>query len=322
MTVLVIDIGSSSARALLFDDDAQLIPDSVVSSPHHFTTTPPGAATLDPLDLRGRVEGCIDAVLQHPAAMNIRVVGMATFVGNMLGVDETGQPLTPIYSYADTRSADAVAELHTLVDSTSIHQRTGCMIHTAYQPSRLRWLQQTEPDLYQRVAAWIDLGAYLHLHWFGRAACSYSVAAWSGMLTRADLTWSQQWLRTLGMSESQFPLLTDYNDVQQGLLDAYAERWPALRDVPFCLAVGDGAAANIGSGCVDEARIALTVGTTAALRIVSSDILPPMPDGLWGYRVNATYHLIGGATTEGGNIFSWVQRILKLDDVADLDAEL
>ncbi|HEX2908763.1 MAG TPA: FGGY-family carbohydrate kinase, partial [Phototrophicaceae bacterium] len=87
-----------------------------------------------------------------------------------------------------------------------------------------------------------------------------------------------------------------------------------------CLAVGDGAAANIGSGCVDESRIALTVGTTAALRVVSGDILPHVPEGLWGYRVDGQYLLIGGATTEGGNIFQWAQQTLNLGD--DLETEL
>src|SRR5690606_12169229 len=137
MTVLILDIGSSSARALLFDTDARLIEGAVVSQPHQFMAEPPGAAVMDALELRARVEGCIDAILTHPAARDIQVVGMATFVGNMLGLDEHGEPVTPIYAYADTRAAEDVAELRGRVDPEYIHQRTGCIIHTAYQPARL-----------------------------------------------------------------------------------------------------------------------------------------------------------------------------------------
>jgi gluconokinase len=322
MTVLIIDVGSSSVRALLCSDQAEPIPDAVVSVPHQFVTTPPGASILDMEDLRARIEGCIDAILTHPAAADIRVVGMATFVGNMLGVDEAYEAITPIYSYADTRSAEDVAFLRTLTDPASIHQRTGCIIHTAYQPGRLHWLRRTEPELFARVATWMDVGTYLYIHWFGSGSCSYSVAAWTGMLNRSDLSWSSLWLRTLEMSDTKFPHLTDYDDLCRGLTPSYAERWPLLREVPFCLAVGDGAAANIGSGCVDEAHIALTVGTTAALRLVSSDILPPVPEGLWDYRVDALYHLMGGATSEGGNIFHWAQNTLRLDDTAELNDQL
>lgn len=320
MTILVIDIGSSSARAMLFDDQAEPIADTTTSAPYHMTTTPPGAATFDAAELRQQVETCIDGVLRHPAARDIHAVAMATLVGNVLGVDGTGDPLTPIYTYADTRSAEDVDFLKTQVNPSSKLQRTGCPIHTAYQPGRLRWLRRTQPELFARVTTWLDLGTYLYRHWFGDAPCSYSVASWSGMLNRAELTWHPRWLYALDMDATVFPPLADYSDTVSGLVPAYADRWPILRDVPFCLAVGDGAAANIGSGCVDESRVALTVGTTAALRIVSGDILPHVPDGLWAYRVDAQYHLIGGATSEGGNIFQWARETLRLD--GDLEAEL
>ncbi|GIL14144.1 MAG: sugar kinase [Chloroflexota bacterium] len=313
MTILVLDIGSSSARALLFSDQIEPIPDAAASAGYHLTTKPDGAATLDAAALQTHVETCLDAVMLHPAARDIQVVGLATLAGNMLGVDAAGDPLTPIYTYADTRSAEDVAFLKTAVDAVSKHQRTGCPVHTAYHPGRLHWLRRTDPALFAQVVTWLDFGTYLYRRWFGQAACSFSMASWSGLLNRSDLTWHQQWLWALDIDESILPPLADYSDMQSGLLPVYAARWPALRDVPFCLAVGDGAAANVGSGCVDESRIALTVGTTAALRVISGEILPHVPDGLWGYRVDALYHLIGGATSEGGNIYHWARETLRLE---------
>ena len=147
MTVLVIDIGSSSIRTLLVDDGAQVIPEAVVSRAHNFTTKPPGAATADADELRTLTEACIDEILQHPAAAQMSVVGMDTFVGNMLGVDGDGKALTPIFTYADTRSADDVEALRQQIDVEAVHQRTGCIHHTAYHPGRLHWLRRTEPDL-------------------------------------------------------------------------------------------------------------------------------------------------------------------------------
>ncbi|MDX1521215.1 MAG: FGGY-family carbohydrate kinase, partial [Anaerolineae bacterium] len=54
------------------------------------------------------------------------------------------------------------------------------------------------------------------------------------------------------------------------------------------------------------------VGTTAAVRMVTTAKNPAVPDGLWGYRVDAGHHLLGGATSEGGNIFRWVTDTLNL----------
>jgi len=320
MTVLVIDLGSSSVRALLFDDAARPIPGAEASRHHSFTTTPPGAATADAAELRSLTEGCIDEALQHPAAAEIAVVGMDTFVGNVLGVDGENQAVTPVFTYADTRSAEDVECLRDTVDVEDAHQRTGCVNHTAYLPGRVSWLRRAEPALFQSVVSWIDFGTYLYRHWFGDAACSYSVASWSGLLNRSTLDWDKEWLQALDLDESRFPRLADYNDLKSGLLPDYASRWPQLRDVPFCLAVGDGAAANVGSGCVDESCIALTVGTTAALRIVTTNRVQPIPSGLWSYRLDEQHHLVGGATTEGGNIFQWAQDTLSLDE--DVEAQL
>ena len=322
MTVLVIDVGSSSVRTLLFDHHARPVPDAMISHPYRFTTSPPGAATVDAGILRALVEVCIDDILKHPAADTIEAVGMATFVGNILGLDRHGQAATPVYTYADSRSADDVRLLAEQIDQTATHQRTGCPHHTAYQPARLHWLRRTAPAKFESVTQWLDFATYLYREWFGHAACSYSVASWSGLLDRESLQWDADWLEVLGIASVMLPLLADYVTPLAGLQPECAGRWPVLRDVPFFLAVGDGAAANVGSGAVDGSHIALTVGTTAALRLLSDTPRPAVPAGLWGYRLDEDHHLIGGATSEGGNIFRWARQTLILPDQDSVETAL
>lgn len=312
MQVLILDIGSSSVRAMIFDERGTLVHSA--RRTYSFDVIPAGAATMDAEVLRQHVEAAIDEVL--PLAGEIFAVGMDTFVGNVLGVDVRGRALTPIYTYADTRSADDVLALRQKIDVRAMHQRTGTVQHTAYLPARLHWLRRTEPALFAQVAQWIDAGSYLYRSWFPTALVpmSYSVASWSGMLNRETLTWDAQWLDTLGLNAAVLPGLSDYDSPLSGTV-----RWPQLANVPFFLAVGDGAAANIGTGCTDPSKIALTLGTTAALRIVTKVARPRVPFGLWNYRVNRVQHLIGGATSEGGNIFQWARSTLKLTE-ADIQA--
>lgn len=309
MTILVIDAGSSSVRTLQFDDDLRPIPGAIHRIEHRFT---PDAAA-DPAHLRSLIELCLDRALDSAASAPIRAVGMAVFVGNLLGVDAEGTPVTPLLTYADVRSSDDADHLRAQYDLATVHSRTGCRIHPAYHPAKLSWLRRTQPDSINRVHRWIDLATYCYESWFGRPMpCSYSVASWSGLLNRRSLTWDETWLAELGLSSEQFPALADFNQVQRGLTPELARRWPALRDIPFYLAVGDGAAANIGTGGIDARHPVLTIGTTAAIRIVSTD--PGSVDpGLWAYRVDAQRHLIGGATSEGGSIFAWARDNLRLD---------
>jgi gluconokinase len=102
----------------------------------------------------------------------------------------------------------------------------------------------------------------------------------------------------------------------------WAQRWPGLAQVPWLLPIGDGAAANIGAGCDSPDHIALTMGTTGAMRVVVEPKLDKVPDGLWLYRVDAQRALLGGATTEGGNLYAWLRTLLQLPDEEVLQREL
>jgi gluconokinase len=91
--------------------------------------------------------------------------------------------------------------------------------------------------------------------------------------------------------------------------------------VPWFPAIGDGAAANIGSGCTSPKRMALTVGTTGAVRVVQPDV-PEVPAGLWCYRVDQRRALLGGATSEGGNVYAWMRDTLRLGEAEAIEQAL
>lgn len=324
MTLLVIDLGSSSARTLLFDDDARLIEGSTRGRRHDFPTDSSGLAIADAPRLRKLVESCIDETLAHPAAKSIRAVGMATFAGNWLGLDERGEACTPLYTYADTRGRSQIPALLEKLsgDSAAYHQATGCLLHPAYLPAQYAYYRAMDPRGELRLRRITDIGGYFYRCWFGREMpTSLSVASWSGLLDSARQDWHWDYARLLVGDHlvEKLPALADFDDAQVGLADDYVRRWPRLRACPFFLALGDGAAANVGSGAVDDSRIALTIGTTSALRVVKD--IERVPDGLWRYLVAADMSLVGGATSEGGNVYQWVMEELLPGDET-LEAQL
>ncbi len=324
MSLLVIDIGSSSVRSLLFDGGARLVPGAISSRPLQFTTAGDGRCDADALVIRSLVEACVDEILQHSRAQSIRAVGMASFVGNWLGLDAAGEPCAPLMTYADTRAGGQIPELRDKLggDASAYHQATGCLLHPAYLPAQYAWLRRNDPATESRIARVCDIGGYLRRCWLGgETRTSYSVASWTGLLDTARLQWRGDYAALLGGPglPAKLPRLADFDEPAQALLPAYARRWPQLRDCPFFPALGDGAVANVGSGAVDADRIALTIGTTSALRVVRH--VKRVPDGLWRYLVTAGMPLVGGATSEGGNVYQWLQ-FAGLARAEDLEAQL
>ncbi len=323
-TILTLDIGSSSLRVLLFDAQGGRVPGVEAREPVHLRTTPAGASEVDADELLAGVFRAIDTALAQAGkrAKEIGGVAVDTFVANLLGVDADGRVVFPLTTYADTRSAGETPGLRADFDEEEFHNRTGCRFHPSYWPARLRWLYHTWPEGFARVARWLTLGEYLELTLFGETAVSYSAASWSGLLDRRRLAWVDELLAGLPVDQRHLSPLTDSSHPRQGLKPEFARRWPALARVPWFPAIGDGAAANIGSGAVSPERVALTVGTSSAMRAVTTADLPALPSGLWCYRVDGRRSLPGGALTEGGMVYAWMLKTLRLSDPDQLDEAL
>jgi gluconokinase len=322
--ILTIDLGTTFIRTALFDRLGRAVEGAAARQAHNINLTAEGASEADPDLLLQRVFGCLDRLLAKSRRLPSKIAGVAscTFVNNILGIDKKNQAVTPLTTYADTRAQGEVAGLKADFDEAAIQDRTGCRFHSSYLPARLRWLFQSQPDLFRRVVRWISIGEYMELKLFGVTAVSYSVASWTGLLNRRQRMWDGKLLSELPVGKEQLSPLTDVSVPRRGLRPPFASRWPALRQLPWFPAVGDGATANIGSGCLTPARLALTVGTTSALRVVMNQPVGHIPSGLWNYCVDERRSLLGGALSEGGNVFAWMKTILNFKNGLRLEADL
>ena len=328
--VLAIDVGSSSVKAALYDAEANMVEGTLSQSGHELHTDVAGAAVEWPDHVLHAVESAIDCVLKKVALLGdemageIAAVGMDSMAMTIMPLDDGGRPLGPFYTYADSRARDEVAQLRELVDEDSVHQRTGCHQHTSYMPAQMLWLAKNQPELVRQARLWVDVGTYCHRRWFARDDIPMSIAAasWAGMLDVDRLTWDEELLSHLPLSVERLPTLAPDDSSHQGLSAAYADRWPALLDVPFFLTVPDGGAANVGSGCVGEDRVALTLGTSGAMRMVLESRPANIPKGLWAYNL-ADRTVLGGALTDAGSVYAWLRGNLRLPhDHAELERAL
>jgi gluconokinase len=316
MLVLAVDVGTSSARALAFDAAGDPLTGSEGRTPYQVRVTPDGGAELDPDEVVEAVAAAIDACLGAIGARagEIAGVGISAFWHSLLALDAQQRPLTGAITWADTRAAADAAALAAAPDARARHQRTGAPAHASFWPAKLGWLARTRPDVLA------GLPEYLALRLTGRAHASLSMASGTGLLDQRRGEWDAALAERCGADVTRLPAIDD--TAAGGLASPWAERWPALARVPWWPAWGDGACSNIGSACADARRVALNVGTSAALRIVRA-APEALPEGLWHYRVDADRHLVGGATSEGGNVLGWCRDVLALPaDPAALEAAL
>ena len=310
--ILAIDVGSSSVRCSVYRGSGEPIEGTASVHRHTFEWGPGGAATLDAEDLAGLVFRTVDDTLSKTGGVDggISAVAMSTFWHSLLGVDAHGRPTTPVFTWADRRSATEARELRRTLDEKTVHGRTGSVLHSSYWPAKLLWLKRTDPEAFSRTERFLSPGEYLGLKLFGEARVGTSMASGTGLLDQDRKAWDEETLSALPIDEGSLSPISD--EPLGGLGGEWAARWPALRDASWFPAVGDGACSNIGSGCTTKERLALMVGTSGAMRVLWEADSAEAPENLWLYRVDAKRFVSGGALSDGGNLVAWLRATLRL----------
>ncbi|HEU0174431.1 MAG TPA: gluconokinase [Blastocatellia bacterium] len=318
---LALDVGTSSARAALYDSRGRQIENVGGRTHYQMTVTQDGGVEIGADELIEIICATVDECLLEAATHSraglldaISVVGYSNFWHAMLGVDRDGDAVTPLYNWSDTRSAPDARALKLRLGVDWVHERCGVVPHASYYPAKILWLRRADPALASKVSRWVSIGEYLYSKIFGRMTCGVSMASGTGLFNPNRNDWDDEMLTAVGVGRDQLSPLAEEGEGLSEMRREFAERWPALQRAKWLPAVGDGAASNIGSGCFTRNLIAINVGTSGAMRVCWPAERVKIPKGLWCYRANRRYALIGGALSNGGDVYAWCKRVLRLGD--------
>lgn len=212
--------------------------------------------------------------------------GTSCFAHSLVAVDRDWRPLTPILGWRDARSTPAAAELRQRLDGEAVHARTGAFLHPSFWPAKLAWLAEADPEAFRRAAWFVSFADFLR----GKPETTVSMASTTGLLDATTCGWDEELLDAVGVD---------------------AERLPQLADLPVWF---DGACSNLGAGCVGPSRAALMIGTSGALRLLYETDRPAPRPGLFLYRLDERRVVEGGALSDGGNLYAWLERTLAPAD--------
>ena len=313
--VLALDLGSSSVRTALFTENGQRLLPSSASWKYALQYRPDGAAELPAPLLLQATKRCLNKTLRWRRdstiwrKIPIVAVGGSAFWHGLLALGRRSQPLSPIFTWADSRSAADARALRAKLSERAIQLRTGCMLRSPFWPAKLRWLRRTQPALWKQTATWASPADWIYHELFGSTATSHSMASGTGLYDLAAATWDLELCKICHLDLNQLAQLDDKASPEK--------MWHAdLSGARIFTAIGDGAAGNLGSGVDDAGQIAINLGTSAAARSICSKrrALKTLPPGLFRYVVDRERVVIGGATSNSGNLRRWFLRELQLPE--------
>src|SRR5437870_2423073 len=316
--VIAIDIGTSGLRSFLFDVRGRPVANAIARRDRPLRTAADGEATVDPDQRVRATSDAIDETLAPASrrATDIAAVATSTFWHSLMGVDARGRPTTRVLTWADTRARRAAAALRAELDPVATHARTGCTFHASYLPAKLRYLRDADPTAFARTAMWMSLGEYLYFRLFPGTRAAHGMASATGLYDQRRRAWDDPLLAHLRIRAGTLSTISDEPVV--GLRPQFAKRWPALANVPWVPAIGDGACSNVGAGALGRDTAALFLGTSGAIRVVYETDDPPVVPGGWTYHLDARRVVAGGALSNGGNVIAWLRGVFPGVDPATL----
>jgi gluconokinase len=317
--VLALDLGTSSVRALVFDGRGVALPGVLARRPTRLEITDDGKAELDPDEVVAAVGECLDELAGKGGLDAVEQVATSCAWHSVIALDGAGRRRTGALTWADTRAAGILAELRERADLDRLQAVTGARPHTLYWTVKLPWLAR---ELSPAPARYLGLAEYVTGELLGDQHASPSMASGTGLLDLAAAAWDGPAMELAGVDERALPALAGTGWTGR-LGREGARRWPALAGAAWQPATGDGAASNVGAGCVSADRVAINVGTSAAIRAVQpAGEAGPLHRELWRYLVDDRRVVSGAAFSGGGNLYAWLRQVTTLPAEGSVEAEL
>ena len=270
--------------------------------------TSEGGAELSLIALHRAVGACLRATLGHSRSnRRIGAVSGSAFWHGLVGLDRKAEPITPVFTWADSRGAADAAVLRQEFNERKTFSETGCMMRASYWPAKLRWLWRTNRQVFRKVYRWVSPADWIFEKIFGAAWTSRSMASATGLYDLRTKSWHNGLCRACRIDCGQLDVICESSDRCQ-------TDFSELRGARVFNPIGDGAAGNLGSDAAATGRVAINVGTSAAVRLLRLEDGrgPRVPFGLFRYALDEERAVVGGAVSNAGNLHQWCLRQLQV----------
>lgn len=302
-----VDIGTTSTKAVLYNQKGKVISYANVGYPLY--TDEPDMAEQDPEEIFTAVLDSLTQVMRKSQIDEgaLKGVSFSSAMHSLLLMDKQIQPLTRVITWADNRAEKYSRELKENGVGHEIYLKTGTPIHPMAPLSKIIWLRQEHPELVEQTHYYIGIKEYVLYRLFGELKMDYSIASATGLFNIFELAWDQQALEVAGITASQLPEIVEPEYQFHQLRLSYAEVTGIPVDVPFVIGASDGVLSNLGVNAIKPGVLAVTIGTSGAVRVVVDHPVTDPKGRLFCYALTKDLWVIGGPVNNGGIVFRWVR---------------
>jgi gluconokinase len=309
MYVIGIDIGTGSTKAVALENTGNVLISSQV--PYPTMNTVPGVSEQDPEVVWKAFVKCINRITsslrEAPAA-----IALSSAMHSLICVDQQGNALSNLITWADNRSADEAIKLRNSRKGETLYKETGTPIHAMSPLCKLLWLKESDPGLFNRAGKFISIKEYCWNKLFSCFEVDHSIASATGLFNIMACRWHTEALDLLEINESRLSTPVNTNWFRSDIASTVAKDLNVSTDTKIIIGGSDGCLANVGSFATRPGIAALTIGTSGAIRVAGSSPVINATYMPFNYRLDEHTFISGGPINNGGVALKWyAESLLK-----------
>ncbi|WP_295126451.1 gluconokinase [uncultured Chitinophaga sp.] len=304
--ILGVDIGTSSTKTIAVLRSGKVIADSREAYPTH--QPQPGRSEQDAHQLYEAILKTIRSVTAQlgyaPAA-----VSFSSAMHSFMAVDAAGKPLTPLIIWSDNRSESYAVALRNTPQGQAIFRQTGTPVHPMSPLCKLMWLKNQEPAIFNAAHKFIGIKEYVIYQLCEAYITDYAIASATGLFDIRQKVWSAEALALADITEDRLPVAVPSAQILPPVHTALLAANGLATSTVFVAGASDGCLAQLGSGAINPGEAAITIGTSGAIRTVTTHPQADETGRLFTYVLEDRY-VSGGAINNGGVAVQWLAGIL------------
>ena len=321
--IMAIDEGTTSTRAIIFDQKGTKIADAQREFTQHFPQ--PGWVEHDANEIWNAVQSTIATVFIESGIKpkQIKGIGITNQRETTIIWDKnTGLPIYNAIVWQSRQTADIADELRDAGLGEMIHEKTGLLIDPYFSATKIRWILDHVDGAQKRAEngdllfGTIDTWLLWKLSGGAAHVTDYSNASRTMLFNIHDLQWDDEILKALNIPKVMLPKVRPNSEVY-GQTKGYHFYGS---EVPIAGMIGDQQAALFGQMAFEPGMVKNTYGTGAFI-VMNTGEKPKLSDNnlltTIGYGINGkVYYALEGSIFVAGSAIQWLRDAMHLVDTA------
>lgn len=308
--VIGLDIGTTSVKACVFNIHGKIIAEAEKMNTFHYPET--GWVEQDPIEIERSAVLAIREVMGKAAIDKNELIslGFSAAMHSLICINEEGKPVSPALIWADGRSNPQAEKVSETIGS-KVYANTGTPIHPMTPFIKLLWMKETQYEPYKEAKYFMSIKEYLLYCWFNERVIDYSMASATGLFNPTTHNWEEELLELTGITVGQLSEIVPPTKLLTEIDLHIAGEMGISPDLPFEIGAADGQLANLGIGAVLPGEVAVSVGTSGAIRQITSGVKVSENQETFCYSFTEDSSIIGGPTNNGGIALQWLKELLN-----------